>query len=189
MANLILTFIEISRIIEVEKKIDSIYSLLQTGPISQSRLVSQPPETLTPHSLTSAEGASMESESSFSHDAPPNASHVKDSSHYSEEASSTIDVIQKGIVTDQEAEDLLNASTSEYGDFPWVVIPLQLPLNSFRRERPSLLLSLLALASRKQAILHKSLEREFRQVVSGRLIMDGGPDLDLLQGLLVYLAW
>lgn len=184
MADLILTFIEISRIIEVEKKIDSIYSLLQTGPISQSRLVSQPPETLTPYSLTSAEGASMESESSFSHDAP-----LKDSSQYSEEASGTIDVIQKGIITDQEAEDLLNTSTSEYGDFPWVVMPFQLPLNSFRRERPSLLLSLLALASRKQVKLHESLEREFRQVVSGRLIMDGGPDLDLLQGLLVYLAW
>ena len=189
MANLILTFIEISRIIEVEKKIDSIYSLLQTGPISQSRLVSQPPETLTPHSLTSAEGASMESESSFGHDAPPNAAHVKDSSHYSDEASGTIDIIQKGVITEQEAEDFLDTSRSEYEGFLWVAIPYKLPLNSFRRERPFLLLSLLALASRKQSTLHESLEGEFRKVVSARLIMDGGPNLDLLQGLLFYLAW
>ncbi|KAL9066242.1 MAG: hypothetical protein Q9161_007699 [Pseudevernia consocians] len=189
MAKLIVTCMEISRIIEVEKKIDSIYSLLHTGPILQGGLVSQPPEMLTPHSLASGEGASRGSESSFGQVASPNASHESRSSHPCEEASSKVDVIQMGIITNQEAEVLLNASSLEFGGFPWVAIPSQLPFNSFRRERPSLFLSLLALAARKQATLHEPLEREFKKIVSGRLIMDGGPDLDLLQGLLSYLAW
>ncbi|KAF6227633.1 hypothetical protein HO173_012073 [Letharia columbiana] len=174
-----------SRIIEVEKKIDSIYSLLQTGPTSRSRLNSLPPETLTPHSLTSAgESASRESE-----DASPNVPHVTNSSCSREEASSVMDVFQMGIITVQEAEVLLKDSLSEYEGCPWVVLPSELPLYLFRLERPCLLLSLLALASRKQAVLHESLEREFRKVISAKVIMDGGPDLDLLQGLLVYLAW
>lgn len=178
-----------TRIIEVEKKIDSIYSLLQPGPTSQSRLVSQPPESIAPNTLTPAESASWESERSPGQGASPNAPHVRVSSHYCEEDSGTIDVIQKGIITDQEAEVLLNTSISEYGGFPWTVIPSKLPLNLFRRERPHLLLSLLALASRRQPKVHESLEREFRKVVSAKVIVDVEPDLDLLQGLSVYLAW
>lgn len=189
MANLIATFIEISRIIEVEKKIDSIYSLLQAGPIPQSRLVSQPPETLTPHSLTPGESASWDSDLSFVQDASPNTPYARDPSRFGEDASDIIDVIQMGIISYQEAEVLLKASLSDYGGFPWVVFPSQLPLNVFRRERPSLLLSLLALASRKQATLHASLERELKKGVAAKVIMDGGLDLDLLQGLMVYLAW
>ena len=100
-----------------------------------------------------------------------------------------IDVVQMGFITIQEAEVLLNDSLSEYGDFPWVVIPCRLALDLFRHERPCLFLSLLALASRKQVMLHESLEREFKKVISAKVVMDGSPDLDLLQGLLIYLAW
>ena len=189
MVDLMVTFPEISRIIEVEKKIDGIYSLLQTGPVRQSRLVPQPPETLTPQSLTSGEGVSRESEGSPFQDASPNASHVTSSSTYCEEASVSVDVFQLGIITVHEAEVLLDASLLEYGDFPWVVLPSRLPLDLFRREKPILLLSLLALASRRQALLHDSLVREFKNIISAKVIMDGSPDLDLLQSLLLYLAW
>ena len=189
MSNSILTFIEISRIIEVEKKIDSIYSLLQAGSTPQSRLVSQPPETLTPQTLTPGESASWESDLSLVHDTSLNTPHAGRSSRVCEDTPDIIDVIQMGIISYQEAEVLLEASLSEHGGFPWVVFPSQLPLNVFRRERPSLLLSLLALASRKQATLHASLERELKKGVGAKVIMDGGLDLDLLQGLLVYLAW
>lgn len=183
-----ITVSETSRIIEVEKKIDSIYSLLQTGPVLQSGLDSQAPENLTPQSLT-PEGGSWESERSSAQDAFPIASHAKDSSHHCEEAPDMIDVIQMGIITDQEAEVLLNAASSEYGVCPWVAVPSSLPLNRFRRERPFLLLSLLSLASRKQVASHEPLERELKKVLSAKIIMDDGPDLDLLQGMLVYLAW
>ena len=187
--NLTFIFLVISRILDVEKRIDSIYSLLQNGSVPQSELVSQPPETLTPQSLNSCGDTLRDAEGSRSHGASPNASHVQDSSRYSEENPGITDAIQMGLITANEAETLLNDAFSEYGHFPWVILPSQVTLDQFRRERPSLLSSLLALASRRQAIIRESLEREFKNVVSAKVIMDGSPDVDLLQGLLIYLAW
>ena len=94
-----------------------------------------------------------------------------------------------GIITDDEAQALLKAASSDHEGFPWVILPSELPLYLFRRERPSLLLSLLSLATRKQAALHESLEHEFKKVIGAKIVMNDGPDLDLLQGVLVYLAW
>lgn len=106
-----------------------------------------------------------------------------------EEGSGVLDVIQMGIITIEEAEACLNSSLVEYGDFPWLMFPSELPLSLFRHERPFLLLALLALASRKQTRLYEPLQSEFKKVISNKVVMDGVPDLDLLQGLLVYLAW
>ena len=183
--NLTFILLVISRILDVEKKIDSIYSLLQNGSVPQSGLVSQLPETLTPQSLNSGETCLA----SPSQGASPNTSYAQNSSHCFEEGSGITDAIQMGLITFDEAENLLNNALSEYGHFPWVVVPSQLTLEQFRRERPILLLSLLALASRRRAIIRESLEREFKKTVSAKVVMDGSPDVDLLQGLLIYLAW
>lgn len=180
---------EISRIIEVEKKIDSIYSLLETGCALAGGSTLNPPEMPTPRSIASGDSTSRDSETSPYQTATPNALDVGDSSLYAEEASGASDVIQKGIITVQEAEALLDSSLVEYGGFPWIVFPSELPFSQFRRQRPFLLLALLALASRKQAKLYGSLQSEFKKTMSGKVIMDGVPDVDLLQGLLVYLAW
>ena len=94
-----------------------------------------------------------------------------------------------GLVTFDEAENLFKDALSEYGHFPWVVIPSQVTLEQLRRERPCLLLSLLALGSRKRAVIRESLQREFKKIVSAKVVMDGSPDVDLLQGLLIYLGW
>ena len=175
----------ISRILDVEKKIDSIYSLLQNGSLPQSGLGTQPPETLTPQSLNSGETYLT----SPSRGASPNSPYVQNQSHCFEENPGITDAIQMGLITLDEAEKFLNDALSEYGHFPWVVFPSQLTLEQFRRERPFLLLSLLALASRRRAIIRESLEREFKKIVSAKVVMDGSPDVDLLQGLLIYLAW
>lgn len=187
--NLTFILLAISRILDVEKKIDSIYALLQNGSVPQSGLVSQPPEILTPQSLNSCEDTLRDSQGSRSQCASPNALHVQGSSRYFEENPGFTDAIQMGLITANEAEILLNDALSEYGHFPWVVLPSQVTLDQFRRERPSLLSSLLALASRRQPRIRESLEREFKKVVSAKVVMDGSPDVDLLQGLLIYLAW
>lgn len=175
-------FMVISRIIEVEKKIDSIYSLLQTAPSLPSGLA-------TPRSLPCGESASQGSETSPYQNAIQSAVDTGGPSVYGEDGSGELDVVQMGIITVQEAEACLDSSVVEYGGFPWVVFPSELPLSLLRRERPFLLLALLALASRKQSRLYEPLQSEFKKVISNRVIMDGVPDLDLLQGLLVYLGW
>ena len=183
--NLTSILLIISRILDVERKVDSIYSLLQNGSVPQSGLVSQPPEIPTPQSLNSGETPMA----SPSPGASPNKPCIQNSPHCFDESSEITDAVQMGLITVDEAETLLNDALSEYGHLPWVVLPSQVTLEQFRRERPSLLSSVLALASRRQARIRESLEREFKKIVSAKVVMDGSPDVDLLQGLLIYLAW
>lgn len=74
------------------------------------------------------------------------------------------DVIQKGTISVQDAERLLSTFKTDYGSFPFVSLP-NIPMDSFRRERPLLLLAALTTASRKRFRLQESLEREFRKVL------------------------
>jgi hypothetical protein len=175
--------------VEVEKKIDSIYSLLQAAPTLPSGLAVQPPEMPTPRSLFSGDSASQASEISPTPNTILGALDGGDSSLYSDEASGLVDVIQMGIITIQEAKDLVESSMVNYGGLPWVEFPSELPLGRYRRERPFLLLALLALSSRKQAKLAEPLQSEFKNVISNKIVMEGERNLDLLQGLMVYLAW
>ena len=64
----------------------------------------------------------------------------------------------------QDAEELIQTFQKDYASFPFVLLP-NLTMDSLRRERPCLLLSVLTIASRKQFKLQQSLEREFREVL------------------------
>ena len=74
------------------------------------------------------------------------------------------DVIQKRVISVQDAQDLIHTFATDYTSFPFVLLP-HITLDSFRRERPFLLLAALTIASRKQFKLQESLEREFREVL------------------------
>lgn len=74
------------------------------------------------------------------------------------------DVVQKGIISVHDAEELVRTFQTDYTGFPFVLLPY-LTMDSFRRERPFLLLSVLAITSRKQLELQEPLEREFREVL------------------------
>jgi hypothetical protein len=56
-------------------------------------------------------------------------------------------------------------------------------------DRPFLLLAAVAAASSKYCHLQDALIRQFKESLSQRVVMAGEKDLDLLQGLLVHLAW
>jgi hypothetical protein len=47
----------------------------------------------------------------------------------------------------------------------------------------------MAAASSKEKKLQQSLEQELRSTLCSKVLLDGEKSLDLLQGLLVYLAW
>lgn len=64
----------------------------------------------------------------------------------------------------QDAEELIKTFQTDYASFPFVLLP-KFTMDSFRLERPFLLLSVLTIASRKQFKLQESLEREFREVL------------------------
>ena len=99
------------------------------------------------------------------------------------------DVIQKGMVSLQEAAELIDTFNAKFSRFPLLTIPSSSELKRFRFERPFLLLAVLTIAARNQITLHESLRDEFRKVLAARLIVDVSKDIDLLQGLLTQLAW
>lgn len=170
------------RISEVEKKIDDVYSLLQAGLMAQDKPAPQVSEQ-TGVFHQPVESSPVDSGLGYSVDFSPFSQ-----ADEPKICTGRADVVQKGIISVHDAEELVRTFQTDYTGFPFVLLPY-LTMDSFRRERPFLLLSVLAITSRKQLELQEPLEREFREVLSTRVIVEGAKDLDLLQGLLIYLAW
>lgn len=100
------------------------------------------------------------------------------------------DVISKEIITYDLANEYLDYYRSKSKYFPFVLIPPNESLDTLRRERPFLLLSVLAMSAiQSPTKLQRVLDFELRESLSRRTIVNGEISLDLLQGILVYIAW
>ena len=100
------------------------------------------------------------------------------------------DCISKGMISFTQADECVTSFRSkEQLYFPFVVIPQHMTLDTLRRERPFLLLSVLVCSAQDNAKLQEALELELRETMSRRVHVDGEKSLDLLQGVLVYLTW
>ncbi|KAF2850515.1 hypothetical protein T440DRAFT_90408 [Plenodomus tracheiphilus IPT5] len=72
--------------------------------------------------------------------------------------------------------------------FPFVPLPKDCSCQDLIHQRPILMLAVLTVSSHDSARLQTTLSRELRKVVMIR-VMNGDKSLDLLQGLLVFIAW
>lgn len=73
--------------------------------------------------------------------------------------------------------------------FPFVIVPSGATIGSLLQSRPFLLHAVLAVASSSSVQLQSVLEKSFRLALLRRNMLEGEKSMDLLQGLLVYLAW
>ncbi|GAD95625.1 conserved hypothetical protein [Paecilomyces variotii No. 5] len=73
--------------------------------------------------------------------------------------------------------------------FPFVRLSDAWTAASMAEDRPFLLLAAVAAASSNYPHLQDALNRRFKESLSQRVVMAGEKDLDLLQGILVHLAW
>ena len=99
------------------------------------------------------------------------------------------DVVSKGVVSFEQAEEYLRFFRTKACSFPFVLVSPQTSLNSLRREKPFLLLSILAFSAQDNCKLQQTLELEIREQLSRRVIVNGEKSMDLLQGVLIYLCW
>jgi hypothetical protein len=100
------------------------------------------------------------------------------------------DVIEKGLLSMATAESLLSTFKDKMTPhFPFVTIPPGMSVDDLRRERSFLLLAILASASFADPSLQRTLDAELKKTVSSLMILNGKASFDMLQGLLVYLAW
>ncbi|KAL4992686.1 hypothetical protein BDW68DRAFT_148568 [Aspergillus falconensis] len=86
-------------------------------------------------------------------------------------------------------EHLLDGFRSFASYFPFVVIPAGWSVASMAQDRPFLLLSAVTCASSRYGSLQQALAEELKETLGHRVVIAGEKDLDILQGLLVHLAW
>lgn len=104
--------------------------------------------------------------------------------------SNTDDFISKGLLTLSEADELLHKFRKhKMHHFPFVIIPEGVSASTLRRDSPFLFLCISTACLEHDPALQEQLEREIREVVGTCLIMEMRRDMDLLQGLLVHIAW
>lgn len=100
------------------------------------------------------------------------------------------DVVDRGYLSVETAQTyLIVFQTVMTPHFPFVIIPPDVSVHHLRLDKPFLFLAILAAASYENMPLQRSLGAEVKKAVSARMILNGEVSFDMLQGLLVYLAW
>ena len=94
------------------------------------------------------------------------------------------------LLTFEKGQDLLNifrAKMTSY--FPFVVVPEEVTVQDLIRTKPSLCLAILSAAAHGDIKLQRKLAVLFNELVAVRMIAGKFTTTELLQGLLVHLAW
>lgn len=104
------------------------------------------------------------------------------------------DWVCNSIIHEELAAVLLAQFQTTQSRFPFVIIPSEWSPQHMQREHPFLLLVIMTSMVKTNPLLglpevSEALERELNTSLARRLITTGEQDLDLLQGLLVHLAW
>jgi hypothetical protein len=91
-------------------------------------------------------------------------------------------------VSELFAETLMKEFEVMAKQFPYVIVP-DVSISQLRRQQPLLLLSVLATSAWRNRPLQISLERHYLKDICERMVLKEDYSLDLLQSLLVHLAW
>ncbi|UPK95978.1 hypothetical protein LCI18_006913 [Fusarium solani-melongenae] len=102
----------------------------------------------------------------------------------------SLDPFQRGILSLEAGDKLLDYFQSKMTPyFPFVVFPTDISVSITNSYRPCACLAALAAASHAETNRQKALGDLFNQVVAAKMVSGKFNDLDLLQGLLIHLAW
>ena len=107
----------------------------------------------------------------------------------SSEGSNSIEfspVVKAALTMEDEALEIFRSQMLR--TFPILVIPESMTAQQLRQDRPFLWLCIVAVSSKSSA-QQLALGREVRRNIGQKLVLEGEKTLDLLLGLLVYLAW
>ncbi|CAH0027496.1 unnamed protein product [Clonostachys rhizophaga] len=100
------------------------------------------------------------------------------------------DVVDRGLLSAEVAHETLQTFRNKaINHFPFVVLPHHANLHSVRRDTPFLFLCIMATMMVKDCTLQRQLGEEIRTQAYQRIMMGREKSMDLLQGLLVHVAW
>jgi hypothetical protein len=92
-------------------------------------------------------------------------------------------------VDEEQAWRLLDKYRQMSRYFPFVLIPKSATVSELSQSNPMVLKAIFVTASWENSSLQKALELEYVKTLTKRIYLDGEKSLDLLQSLLIYLAW
>lgn len=173
-----------SRIDHLEKKVDNLVSQLAKVDNSRLALVTeQRPECSWQQDNTQV----MENGSSSLHSSY--ALHIRQEG-LTTKLNVADDFVSRGLLTLWEADELLSKfQEHKMHHFPFVIIPKGVNASALRRKCPFLLLCIMTACLEHDPTKQGKLESEIRKVIGTSLIMEMRRNMDLLQGLLVHIAW
>lgn len=100
------------------------------------------------------------------------------------------DAFDLGYVSLDQAEQLCDRYRREYQQrFPFVLLPKESSVRLLQQKRPLLLQAILVSTSWQDRTLQLFMEKRFLKDLSARAFLNEENSLDMLQSLLVYLAW
>ena len=73
--------------------------------------------------------------------------------------------------------------------FPFVVIAPEVTVSEMRHQRPFLFLVILMVTCRHDIPRQGSIAQAVREIISQRMLIKNEQSLDMLEGMLFYLAW
>ncbi len=185
---------------QLEKKLDNIVTLL-TRPKGQGENIEHPQLSLSsplPH--TSPAPSHQTRQASKFAESITSLQLELDSPHHDTGTSSTPSSSQDprtpqisrshfDVPKHEEAFLLLEFRTQMAPQYPFVVIPPEATSESLRKERPMLWKAILTAASCHNASRQEAMGWEFIEEFSKRLLLKAEKSLDLLQAILIHLAW
>lgn len=105
-----------------------------------------------------------------------------------EPISSVHDIFSKGILSLAMGESLVTAFKDRDLSMPFVVLAPHMTFEYLRRERPCMLLAIMAVTEVDSA-LQERLVDEFRQFVAQNVIVAGHKSIDIIQGITIFSMW
>jgi hypothetical protein len=101
-----------------------------------------------------------------------------------------LDVIDHGLLTLDEAKGLLNNyRTKAVPHFPFVPISADTTVESLRTAKPFLFMCIMATMKVDNCTIQRQIGEEVKMQAHQRVLMQSESSLELLQGVLVYIAW
>ena len=136
----------------------------------------------------SGSGSSLPLGASAAH-TPPSSVSSKPKANTSRTAASVLG-LQPQFNVDSAAKLLKSFSGLMLENFPCISLPESATVARLSKERPFVLLAILAAASSSSSLQGHSLyDEEFRKILGLKFVAGGERSLELLMGLVIYVAW
>jgi hypothetical protein len=188
------------RVGQLEEKIDGIMSLLNAS----RQLQSTPPASESPPNPPQPQSAPLSSQPPREHrpwelgsEASPSAGSGNPATDpstvpYSDStiALETIEIVPNFSITHQEADRLLDLYRTTFSVlFPFVPIPPPVTALALLEHSPFLFRTIIQAVAPQNGAIQRDVSRWFREYIAQHMIVNQEKRLEILQALLVYLAW